>query len=244
MPLWPPTGRSPCDRPVARHRRPARGCRSAQYRSVAARTDHPGSSPVRGHAVGLGHHRTGRLRRVPPRPHAHSDPAGALAPGFCEFGQHLQVRRPYVLEGHRGAEREPDGGSMHEPRTLVLGWIAMLFLLAGALLTFGAGIGMVRFPDLLSRMHAASNPQVLGLIFVLIGLGLELLSVETNAFSVGSLILVALFQIVTTPVAGHIEARGGYRTDLIRRDLLSVDELAEQIDRQEREEEEARLRFR
>ena len=133
---------------------------------------------------------------------------------------------------------------MSEQLTLVLEWIAMLFLLVGALLTFIAGIGMVRFPDLLSRMHAASKPQVLGLIFVLIGLGLELLSVETNVFSVGSLILVALFQIVTIPVAGHIAARVGYRTDLIRRDLLSVDELAEQIDRQEREEEEARLRFR
>jgi multicomponent Na+:H+ antiporter subunit G len=133
---------------------------------------------------------------------------------------------------------------MNEQFMLVLDWIAMLFLLAGALLTFIAGIGMVRFPDLLSRMHAASKPQVLGLIFVLIGFGLKLLSVETNVFSVGSLILVALFQIVTIPVAGHIAARVGYRTDLIQRDLLSVDELAEQIDRQEREEEEDRLRFR
>lgn len=133
---------------------------------------------------------------------------------------------------------------MNEQLTLVLEWIAMLFLLAGALLTFIAGIGMVRFPDLLSRMHAASKPQVLGLIFVLIGFGLKLLSVETHVFSVGSLILVALFQIVTIPVASHIAARVGYRTDLIRRDLLSVDELAEQIDRQEREEEESRLRFR
>ena len=133
---------------------------------------------------------------------------------------------------------------MNEQFMLVLDWIAMLFLLAGALLTFIAGIGMVRFPDLLSRMHAASKPQVLGLIFVLIGFGLKLLSVETHVFSVGSLILVALFQIVTIPVAGHIAARVGYRTDLIQRDLLSVDELAEQIDRQEREEEEDRLRFR
>src|SRR5690625_2706775 len=130
---------------------------------------------------------------------------------------------------------------MNEQFMLVLDWIAMLFLLAGALLTFIAGIGMVRFPDLLSRMHAASKPQVLGLIFVLIGFGLKLLSVETNVFSVGSLILVALFQIVTIPVAGHIAARVGYRTDLIQRDLLSVDELAEQIDRQEREEEEAQI---
>lgn len=133
---------------------------------------------------------------------------------------------------------------MSEQLAQVVEWLAMLFLLAGALLTFIAGVGMVRFPDLLSRMHAASKPQVLGLILVLIGLGLKLLPAETNVFNIGTLALVALFQLVTIPVAGHIAARVGYRTNLIQRDLLAVDELEEQIERQEREQEEKRLRFR
>ena len=42
-------------------------------------------------------------------------------------------------------------------------------LVAGALLGLAAAIGLVRFPDLLSRMHAATKPQVLGLLLVVLG---------------------------------------------------------------------------
>ena len=37
-------------------------------------------------------------------------------------------------------------------------------LLGGAFLAFAAGVGVLRFPDLLARMHAGTKPQVLGLI--------------------------------------------------------------------------------
>src|SRR5690625_3454179 len=126
----------------------------------------------------------------------------------------------------------------------VLDWIAIVCLLAGALLTLVAGIGLVRFPDLLSRMHTAAKPQVLGLLLVLVGLGLRLVPAETNVFNIGTLALVGIFQIVTVPVAGHIAARVGYRTNLIKRDLMAIDELADQLDRQERAREETQSRFR
>lgn len=112
----------------------------------------------------------------------------------------------------------------------ILDWAGMLCILAGALLSFVAGIGLVRFPDLLSRMHAASKPQVLGLLLVLVGIGFRLLPAEeTGVFSLGTLFLVGLFQVVTVPVAGHIVARVGYRTGRIRHDLVSTDELAERL---------------
>jgi len=47
-------------------------------------------------------------------------------------------------------------------------------LVIGALLTLIAAIGILRFPDLLTRMHSATKPQVLGLLVVLVGLGLRL----------------------------------------------------------------------
>ena len=47
-------------------------------------------------------------------------------------------------------------------------------LLLGALLTLIAAIGILRFPDVLTRMHSATKPQVLGLLVVLVGLGLRL----------------------------------------------------------------------
>lgn len=121
----------------------------------------------------------------------------------------------------------------------VLDWIAILFLLAGALLTLVAGIGLVRFPDLLSRMHTAAKPQVLGLLLVLVGLAIRLVPVETNVFNIGTLALVSLFQIVTVPVGGHIAARVGYRSGRIRHDLLVEDALADRIAEKERTQEEA-----
>ena len=54
---------------------------------------------------------------------------------------------------------------------------AAVLVLSGSLLALTAAIGVVRFPDTLSRMHAATKPQVLGLLLVLTGAG--------RAFSAG-----------------------------------------------------------
>jgi len=42
--------------------------------------------------------------------------------------------------------------------------VAFACLLAGAALCLTAGLGLVRFPDVLSRMHAGTKPQVLGVL--------------------------------------------------------------------------------
>ncbi|MEV7974055.1 monovalent cation/H(+) antiporter subunit G [Cellulomonas sp. NPDC089187] len=102
-----------------------------------------------------------------------------------------------------------------------------IFLLGGAALAFAAGVGVLRFPDLLSRMHAGTKPQVLGLVLVLIGLSLRL----RDGSAVWALVLVALFQMLTAPVAAHLVGRAGYRTGKVRDDLLVVDELTEAQDR-------------
>lgn len=108
----------------------------------------------------------------------------------------------------------------------VLDWIAAGCLLVGALLSFAAGVGLVRLPDLLSRMHTTAKPQVLGLILILAGIGIRLAPDPR----VGVLLLVALFQVMTVPVATHIAARVTYRTSRVRSDLLVVDELRDRLD--------------
>ena len=105
--------------------------------------------------------------------------------------------------------------------------VAAVCLIGGALLALAAGVGVLRFPDLLSRMHAGTKPQVLGLVLVLIGLSLRLRS----GGAVWALVLVALFQMLTAPVAAHLVGRAGYRTGKVRRDLLVVDELTEAQER-------------
>jgi multicomponent Na+:H+ antiporter subunit G len=99
--------------------------------------------------------------------------------------------------------------------------LAAVCLIAGALLTAAAGIGVLRFPDVLSRLHAVSKPQVLGLLLILAGVALRLGSWA----EVPTLILIGIFQMATAPVAAHVVAGAAYRSHVGARERLLVDEL-------------------
>ncbi|WP_232847828.1 monovalent cation/H(+) antiporter subunit G [Occultella kanbiaonis] len=100
-----------------------------------------------------------------------------------------------------------------------------VFLVLGSLLTLIAAIGVTRFPDLLARMHAATKPQVLGLVLMMTGLALALGTSQVT----WKLTLVVLFQLITAPVSAHMVGRAGYRTGKVRSDLLVVDELTDDL---------------
>lgn len=101
--------------------------------------------------------------------------------------------------------------------------IAVICLVLGALLVLVAAVGVLRLPDLLSRMHAATKPQVLGLILLLIGLGFRL----RDPGSIGLLLLVGLFQLITSPIASHMVGRASFRAGQTQPELLVVDELSD-----------------
>jgi multicomponent Na+:H+ antiporter subunit G len=107
----------------------------------------------------------------------------------------------------------------------VLDVIGALFLLLGAMLCFAASVGLVRFPDVLTRMHAATKPQTLGLLFVVTGVAFSLQNVK----ALGILFLVAVLQLLTAPVAAHMVSRTAYRTGQVRSDLLTEDDLADDL---------------
>lgn len=107
----------------------------------------------------------------------------------------------------------------------VLDIVGAVFLLLGAMLCFAASVGLVRFPDVLTRMHAATKPQTLGLLFVVIGVALSL----QNLQALGILVLVAILQLLTAPVAAHMVSRTAYRTGQAREDLLMEDDLADDL---------------
>ncbi|MGO2110162.1 MAG: monovalent cation/H(+) antiporter subunit G [Pseudoclavibacter sp.] len=106
-----------------------------------------------------------------------------------------------------------------------------LLVLVGALLSFAAGLGLMRFSDLLMRMHAQTKPQVFGLLCILLGFALQQTSVSTILF----LLPIVFFQMITTPVAAATLARGGYRNEHFPREDLFVDDLASAVDAAERE---------
>ena len=105
----------------------------------------------------------------------------------------------------------------------VLDIVMAVLVLGGSALALTAAIGVVRFPDTLTRMHAATKPQVLGLLLVLGGAAIRL----RGNVDIGMIILTAMFTLITAPVVAHRVGQLAYREQNIRDDLLTVDEMRE-----------------
>ena len=82
---------------------------------------------------------------------------------------------------------------------MIVDIVSSVFLILGALMAFTAALGVFRFPDTLSRMHAATKPQTFGLLQILLGAIIQL----GDNVDVGMLILAGLFAIITAPVIAH-----------------------------------------
>ncbi|MEK6438701.1 monovalent cation/H(+) antiporter subunit G [Pseudonocardia sp. T1-2H] len=104
--------------------------------------------------------------------------------------------------------------------------VCAVLLLVGALSCLLGALGLVRLPDLPARLQAATKPQTLGLVLILVGTAVRL-EFENAA----TLVLVIAFQVVTAPVISQIVARSAYRTGTLDREDLVVDELAGRMDR-------------
>jgi len=94
--------------------------------------------------------------------------------------------------------------------------LAAICILVGSLLALTAAIGIVRFPDTLSRMHAATKPQVVGLVLVLVGAVIRL----HGNVDIWMLVLIGLFTLLTAPVIAHSVGRVAYREQRGRDGLL------------------------
>jgi multicomponent Na+:H+ antiporter subunit G len=100
-----------------------------------------------------------------------------------------------------------------------------VLLVLGSTLTLVAAVAILRFDDLLSRMHAATKPQVLGLVLMMAGLAL----IVRNPVVAWTLVLVVAFQLITAPISAHMVGRAGYRTGKVDSEALVVDELTEDL---------------
>ncbi|MGH3898126.1 MAG: monovalent cation/H(+) antiporter subunit G [Pseudonocardiaceae bacterium] len=106
--------------------------------------------------------------------------------------------------------------------------VSAILLIAGAMSCLLGALGLLRFPDLPSRLQAATKPQTLGLLLILLVTALRL-DVEDAA----TLGLVALFQVLTAPVISQLIGRSAYRAGSMRQDLMVVDELETRLSREQ-----------
>ena len=86
--------------------------------------------------------------------------------------------------------------------------LAGILVLAGAGFTLVAAIGILRYPDLLTRMHASTKAGTLGSILVLAALAL----VVGDGPVVAKVIATVLFLLLTAPIAAHMIGRAYVRT--------------------------------
>jgi multicomponent Na+:H+ antiporter subunit G len=110
--------------------------------------------------------------------------------------------------------------------------ISLVLAAIGAFLVLVAGLGVVRMPDLLTRMHASSKAATLGAALILLAVGVH--------FGTGAILvrtgLIILFLFVTAPVAAHMIGRAGYRAGVKLTDETTIDEYRPEVDAAPRSE--------
>ncbi|UYF98802.1 MULTISPECIES: monovalent cation/H(+) antiporter subunit G [unclassified Halomonas] len=79
-------------------------------------------------------------------------------------------------------------------------------LLSGSLFILLAAIGLLRLPDLLTRMHATTKAAALGVILIMLASAMHFAEVGVVARSFA----IILFILMTAPVAAHVIGRAGY----------------------------------
>ena len=99
-------------------------------------------------------------------------------------------------------------------------YIAAAALLIGAFFMLVASLGLVRFPDLYTRMHGATKATTFGMGGILIAVALTFGSPDVAAQS----ILALFFLFLTAPVSGHLISRAAYRQGPNLAPITTVDD--------------------
>ncbi len=87
---------------------------------------------------------------------------------------------------------------------------AVFFILTGLFFFFVGVVGILRFPDFYTRLHAAGKADSLAAVLVLIGVALYNLQDPSTANILVSIkiILIAVFIYIASPTATHALTKG------------------------------------
>lgn len=104
--------------------------------------------------------------------------------------------------------------------------LTSFLMLVGAGFSFIAAIGIVRMPDLYTRMQAAAKTATLGVGCIILAVAIHFadISVTTQAA------LVIIFLFLTAPVAAHMISRAGYISGVPLWEKSVTDELRGRYD--------------
>lgn len=88
--------------------------------------------------------------------------------------------------------------------------IIILLLLFGTFFIFSSALGIIRFPGVFTRLHAATKAPTLGIISILLAAFLFLYG--SHELVSGKLLLAILFIFLSSPVGGHMLSRAAHKS--------------------------------
>ncbi len=105
--------------------------------------------------------------------------------------------------------------------------LSSTLLIIGAIFALLAGAGVVRMPDLFTRMQAATKASTLGIGCIVVAVAIHFgeLAITTRALA------IVIFVFLTAPVAAHMIARASYFVGVPLWEGTIIDELRGQYDR-------------
>lgn len=94
---------------------------------------------------------------------------------------------------------------------VIINLLSWLFLLSGGFFCITGMIGLIRLPDLFTRLHGASVTDTLGAGFIVIGLILQ------SGFTLvtAKLIIIMGLILLTSPVATHALAQAALHAGIL-----------------------------
>jgi len=103
----------------------------------------------------------------------------------------------------------------------VLQYLAAASVLLGAMFGLLAAIGIVRLPDLYTRLHAASKAGAVGSGLILIAVAL----ISTDGAVILRAILGIIFLLLSTPIAAHLLARAAHKAGEMPTVATTIEEI-------------------
>ena len=98
---------------------------------------------------------------------------------------------------------------------LALDIVSWIFLLSGSFFGMTGALGLLRFPEFFSRIHAASLTDTLGASLILIGLMFQ----AGWTMALPKLILILIFSLLAGTTASHAMAKAALKSGLRPLDL-------------------------
>lgn len=115
---------------------------------------------------------------------------------------------------------------------IVQNYLAGLLIIIGAAFVLVASIGLIRLPDVYSRMHAASKAGTLGS-----GVMLLALAVVSNDQAIVTRALAGiLFFLLTAPISAHLLAKAAYAAGYQLWEHSVLDEMESDVENNNKED--------